>query len=188
MIKFFLTLLIIFTTNNLYAGYKGYFKVGKPYQIAEKWYYPQIDLNYEEIGIASWYGPKFHRKQTANGEIFKKHHISAAHPTLPLPSIVQVENLENGKKLLVRINDRGPFAKNRIIDLSEKAAKKLNFKEQGTTLVKVTFLIAETNKLHQKLFGKVILKEPTENNKIRQELNPNLTNEHNILNQEINKL
>ncbi|MBT4878945.1 MAG: septal ring lytic transglycosylase RlpA family protein [Alphaproteobacteria bacterium] len=163
MIKIFLTIIILCSSNQLHAAYKGHFKIGKPYQIFDQWYYPEANVNYEEIGVASWYGPKFNRKKTANGEIFKKHHISAAHPTLPLPSIVEVLNLENGKTLIVRINDRGPFAKDRIIDLSEKAAKKLEFKEQGTTLVKVNFLKKETNELHQKLFGKIMLKSHPEN-------------------------
>lgn len=166
MIKFILTITILALPLTANAAYKGHFKIGTPYQISNKWYYPKVNIDYDEIGVASWYGPKFNRKKTANGEIFKKHHLTAAHPTLPLPSIVAVENLENGKRILVRINDRGPFAKDRIIDLSEKAAKKLNFKEQGTTLVRVTFLLNETNKLHQKLFGKEMLHNIDKNHNI----------------------
>jgi len=146
------------------ARYKGHFKVGNPYQIEDQWYYPKIELNYEKIGVASWYGPNFNRRKTANGETFKKHHMTAAHPTLPLPSIVEVTNLENGKIVKVRINDRGPFAKDRIIDLSEKASKKLGFNNQGTALVKVTFLEEETNELHKRLFGKVMLYPETASN------------------------
>lgn len=119
--------------------YRGYYKVGNPYRIAGKWYYPHENENYREDGIASWYGDKFHRKLTANGEIFYKGEISAAHRTLPLPSMVRVTNIESGKTLLIRVNDRGPFAKDRIIDLSEKAAMVLGMKEAGTAMVRVEF-------------------------------------------------
>jgi rare lipoprotein A len=121
------------------------YKVGNPYKINGKWYYPAIDYNYEEIGMASWYGPGFHGKKTANGEIFDQNKISAAHRTLPMPSIVRVTNLNNGKVLQeVRINDRGPFANNRIIDLSKKAAEKLGFVNVGTAKVKVEILEDES--------------------------------------------
>lgn len=88
----------------------GNYKIGNPYEIAGQWYYPAVDYEYSETGIASWYGPKFHGKKTANGEIFDQYEVSAAHRTLPLPSIVRVTNLENGKSIKVRVNDRGPFA------------------------------------------------------------------------------
>ena len=121
------------------------YKVGNPYKINGKWYYPAVDYNYEEIGIASWYGPGFHGKKTANGEIFNQNKISAAHRTLPMPSIVKVTNLDNGKVLeRVRINDRGPFAGNRIIDLSKKAAEELGFINLGTAKVKVEILENES--------------------------------------------
>ena len=97
---------------------KGRYKVGTPYQIKNVWYYPKVEYDYDETGIASWYGPNFHQKLTANGEIFDQNAITAAHRTLPMPSIVRVTNLENGRSLIVRINDRGPFAHGRIIDLS----------------------------------------------------------------------
>lgn len=119
-------------------NWKNY-KVGNPYQIAGKWYYPKEDLNYNRTGIASWYGPQFHNKLTANGEIFDKHMMTAAHKTLPMPSIVRVTNLENGRVISVRVNDRGPFKDNRIIDLSERAAYELGFRKQGTAKVKVEF-------------------------------------------------
>ena len=123
------------------------YKVGNPYKINGKWYYPAIDYNYEEIGIASWYGPGFHGKKTANGEIFNQNKISAAHRTLPMPSIVKVTNLDNGLILeRVRINDRGPFAGNRIIDLSKKAAEELGFVNLGTARVKVEILEDESRK------------------------------------------
>ena len=98
-------------------------KVGKPYQIAGVWYYPAVNHDYDESGIASWYGSKFHGRPTANGEIFNMNHVTAAHPTLPLPSMVRVTNLENGRTLTVRINDRGPFAHGRILDLSRRDRK-----------------------------------------------------------------
>ena len=91
----------------------GRYKVGDPYQINGVWYYPKVDYDYRETGIASWYGPKFDGGQTANGEVFDMNGISAAHRTLPLPSIVRVTNLENGRSLKVRVNDRGPFARGR---------------------------------------------------------------------------
>ncbi len=124
------------------------YKIGKPYVINGKWYYPAVDYQYDEIGFASWYGPGFHGKTTANGEIFDQNKISAAHRTLPLPSIVRVTNLENGKVLTkVRINDRGPFVKNRIIDLSKKAAKELGFLGRGVAKVRVEILEEESREL-----------------------------------------
>ncbi len=117
------------------------YKVGNPYKINGKWYYPAVDYSYDEVGIASWYGPGFHGKKTANGEIFDQNKISAAHKTLPMPSIVRVTNLENGKVLEnIRINDRGPFAGNRIIDLSKKAAEELGFVNLGTAKVRVEIM------------------------------------------------
>ena len=116
-------------------------KVGQPYQINGEWYHPRmVDPYYREVGVASWYGVPFHGRKTANGEIYDMHSVSAAHPTLPLPSLVKVTNLQNGRSLTVRVNDRGPFAKRRIIDLSRRAAWELGFKEQGTTDVEVVYL------------------------------------------------
>ena len=120
---------------------KGMYKVGKPYQVAGIWYYPSENPNYNETGIASWYGPNFHQKYTANGEIFNQDGLTAAHKTLPMPSIVEVENLENGRTLQVRINDRGPFVGDRIIDMSRKGAQLLGFDRQGTAKVRVRYLI-----------------------------------------------
>ena len=121
------------------------YKVGNPYKINGKWYYPAIDYDYNEVGIASWYGPGFHGKKTANGEIFDQNEISAAHRTLPMPSIVRVTNLENGKILEnIRVNDRGPFAGNRIIDLSKKAAQELDFINSGVAKVRVEIMENES--------------------------------------------
>ena len=107
------------------------YKVGNPYEIDGIWYYPERDLSYDETGIASWYGDEFAGKPTANGEVFDPDIVSAAHKTLPMPSVVRVINLDNGRSLVVRINDRGPFVAGRIIDLSREAARLLGFQKQG---------------------------------------------------------
>ncbi|WP_299394684.1 septal ring lytic transglycosylase RlpA family protein [Pelagibius sp.] len=125
----------------------GDYKVGKPYQIKNVWYYPRVDYSYDETGIASWYGPGFHGKRTANGEIYDQNAMTAAHRTLPMPSLVQVTNLENGRSIQVRINDRGPFAHGRIIDLSKKGAELLGFVRQGTARVRVQILELESRQL-----------------------------------------
>lgn len=115
----------------------GGYKVGKPYRVAGVWYYPEEDPDYDQVGWASWYGPNFHGKQTANGEIFNMNALTAAHTTLPLPSVVQVTNLENGRTIRLKVNDRGPFAKNRILDVSRRAAQLLGFEKKGVARVRV---------------------------------------------------
>ena len=132
---------------------KGRYKVGTPYQIKNVWYYPKIDYEYDETGIASWYGPNFHQKLTANGEIFDQNAITAAHRTLPMPSVVRVTNLENGRSLVVRINDRGPFAHGRIIDLSRRSAQLLGFVRKGTAKTRVQILVAESKAIAQRAKG-----------------------------------
>lgn len=132
------------------ADYKkpdGYFKVGKPYRIKGQRYIPRETYNFTQTGMASWYGPNFHGKKTANGEIFDKYELTAAHKTLQMPSIVRVTNLENGRSIIVRINDRGPFAKSRIIDLSERSAELLDFKHKGTAKVRIEVLPQESHKV-----------------------------------------
>ena len=119
---------------------KPIYKIGKKYNVGGKYYYPKKDLNYNKTGIASWYGPKFHGKLTANGEIYNQYALTAAHKTLPLPSAVKVTNLKNSKSIILRINDRGPFVNDRIIDLSSKAADILDLKREGTGLVRVQIL------------------------------------------------
>lgn len=131
--------------------YSGYFKIGNPYEIEGVSYFPQNYEEYEETGVASWYGPDFHGKPTANGEIYDSFTMTAAHPTLPLPSMVRVTNLRNGKSVIVRVNDRGPFSKSRVIDVSEKAADELGFKGQGTTEVRIQLLRNDTDELLEKL-------------------------------------
>ncbi len=118
----------------------GYQKIGKPYRIAGKLYVPQADPDYNEVGTASWYGRQFHGRLTANGERFDMNSLMAAHPTLPLPSYARVTNEANGRSVIVRINDRGPFAHNRVIDLSRKTASVLNFKDKGTAKVRVEYI------------------------------------------------
>lgn len=119
------------------AGPSGAAKIGKPYQISGVWYYPKDDPAYQEEGMASWYGPGFHGRSTANGERYDMNALTAAHRTLPMPSFVRVTNLANGRSLVLRVNDRGPFAKGRIIDVSRRAAQLLDFERAGVTRVRV---------------------------------------------------
>jgi len=123
---------------------KAIYKIGNPYVVDGKKYFPKKNLNYDEKGIASWYGPKFHGKLTANGEIFNQYKLTAAHKTLPIPSAVKVTNLKNNKSLILRVNDRGPFVNDRIIDLSYESAKKLNLLKSGTGFVRVQILRPES--------------------------------------------
>lgn len=122
------------------SGAGGRYKLGEPYQVAGVWYVPKEEPNYDQQGVASWYGNEFHQKTTANGEIFDMTLPSAAHPTLPLPSIVEVTNLDNGKRINVRVNDRGPFVGGRIIDLSQEGARQLGFDRTGTANVRVRYV------------------------------------------------
>lgn len=117
----------------------GEYKVGKPYQIEGKTFYPKESFDYLESGVASWYGPNFDGRKTANGEIFNMNLLTAAHKTLQLPSLVKVTNIENNRSLILRVNDRGPFVKNRIIDVSKKAASILGFQKHGTANVIVEY-------------------------------------------------
>ncbi|WP_316178761.1 septal ring lytic transglycosylase RlpA family protein [Bradyrhizobium sp. SZCCHNRI1009] len=118
----------------------GVYRVGKPYTVAGKTYVPEEDTNYRAEGLASWYGDDFHGRLTANGEVFDMTSLTAAHPTLPLPSYARVTNLANGKSLIVRINDRGPYHGNRLIDVSNKAADLLEFKGSGIARVRVEYV------------------------------------------------
>lgn len=126
-------------------------KIGKPYEIYGRRYEPGYDAAYDEIGMASWYGPGFHGGSTANGERYNQDDLTAAHRTLPMPSLVRVTNLDNGLSAVVRVNDRGPFARNRIIDLSRAAARKLGVIRTGTAKVRVQFLERETREYVQNL-------------------------------------
>jgi rare lipoprotein A len=112
----------------------------KPYQVRGVWYTPAMQPDYDEVGVGSWYGEQFHNRQTSNGEVFDMDLISAAHKTLPLPSMVEVTNLDNGRKMVLRVNDRGPFIEDRIIDLSRAAAEQLGYRRQGVARVRVRYI------------------------------------------------
>ena len=164
-----------YTQASAITGQGGVYKVGNPYKIMGKWYYPKEDYSYSEVGTASWYGKDFHAKKTANGERYDMNSLTAAHRTLPLPSIVKVTNLENGRSLVLRVNDRGPYAKNRIIDVSRRASQLLGFYTQGTTKVRVEVMEKESKALKAALTG-----EPLEENVYQvQETSPVITSEIN---------
>lgn len=137
------------------STYRGHYKVGKEYKINNVKYAPKKIRYYEKTGLASWYGPGFHGRKTANGEIFNQRDITAAHRTLPLPCVARIINLENNKSVVVKVNDRGPFARNsphkRIIDISERAAEILGMKHKGIAKVKVRLMHNATQKLHRNL-------------------------------------
>lgn len=118
----------------------GTYRVGKPYTVAGRMYVPEDDPNYRAEGLASWYGDAFHGRLTANGEVFDMASLTAAHPTLPIPSYARVTNLSNGKSLIVRVNDRGPYHGNRVIDVSNRASELLEFKSKGIARVRVEYV------------------------------------------------
>ncbi len=150
--KFIAALALLFLaacSSEKYSPYGGtddptQVKIGKAYEVKGETYTPSYDANYTEEGTASWYGPKFHGRMTASGEKYDKHEMTAAHRTLPMPSIVRVTNLGNGRAVKVRVNDRGPFSKRRIIDLSQAAAEELDMIRTGTARVRVEYLSADT--------------------------------------------
>ena len=127
-------------TASLIAGDSDHQKVGRPYMVGGQRFVPQRDDAYDVVGIASWYGPTFHGRPTANGEVFDQNTMTAAHTTLPIPSIAEVTNLENGRQVVVRINDRGPFVDDRLIDLSRAAADQLGYRANGLARVRVRYL------------------------------------------------
>ena len=135
----------------------GHYKVGEPYEINGKWYYPEVDNDYDQVGIASWYGDYFHGRLTANGEYYDMNALSAAHKTLPLPSYLRVTNLENNKSIVVRLNDRGPYIDDRIIDLSKRAAIELEMLNKGTAKVRVQYM----RKLRLKAIKEITLITPS---------------------------
>lgn len=126
--------------------YKGHYKIGSKYCIKDRTYTPKQVTTYKEEGMASWYGchKHFHGKKTANGDVYNKNLLTAAHRTLPMPSLIKVTNLANNRSVIVMVNDRGPFVKNRILDLSECAAEILGFKRQGITKVRLLYLPDDT--------------------------------------------
>ena len=115
-------------------------QVGKPYMVKGKWYHPKEVPGYRNKGLASWYGDAFHGRLTANGEIYDMTHLTAAHPTMPLPSYARVTNNKNGNSLIVRVNDRGPYAHGRVIDLSRRAAELLDYTHSGIATVSVEYM------------------------------------------------
>lgn len=131
------------------AKQQGNFKVGNPYTVNGTVYRPTETYSYLETGISSWYGPGFHGRKTASGEVYDKHELTAAHRTLQMPSLVRVTNLGNGRSVIVRVNDRGPFAKGRIIDVSQRAAELLGMIGPGTAKVKVELLAEESRVIAQ---------------------------------------
>jgi rare lipoprotein A len=133
--------------SKLGEGKPAPYKIGKPYQVNGVWYYPKADYQYSETGIASWYGPGFHGKRTANGEVYDENGLTAAHKTLPMPSMVRVTNLENGRSIQVRVNDRGPFEAGRVIDMTRRGAQLLGFINQGTARVRVDIMPEESQQL-----------------------------------------
>jgi rare lipoprotein A len=118
----------------------GRHQLGQPYRVAGRVYVPREERNYSREGLASWYGSAFHGRRTANGEVFDRHSISAAHPTMPLPSYARVTNVSNGRSMIVRVNDRGPFHANRLIDVSQSVADALSFRQMGTARVRVDYV------------------------------------------------
>ncbi|TGQ47739.1 septal ring lytic transglycosylase RlpA family protein [Mesorhizobium sp. M00.F.Ca.ET.216.01.1.1] len=130
---------VTFKTAGLQRG-GGRDQLGKPYQVRGKWYYPKEDKHYAKKGLASWYGDAFHGRLTANGEVYDMTHLTAAHPTMPLPSYARVTNMETGSSVIVRVNDRGPYHDGRIIDVSKRAAEMLDYANIGTAEVKVEYV------------------------------------------------
>jgi rare lipoprotein A len=128
--------------------YRAYI-VGQPYQIGGRTYVPREDFDYDRSGTASWYGEDFHGRRTANGETYDMNALTAAHTTLPMPTIVRVTNLDNGRSVVVRINDRGPFAEGRIIDMSRAGARELGFERNGLARVRVAVLREASLRLKQ---------------------------------------
>ena len=118
----------------------GRYQVGKPYMVAGRMYFPREDRGYDKVGLASWYGSDFHGRETANGEVYDKDSLSAAHTTMPIPSYARVTNLDNGRSIIVRVNDRGPYVGDRLIDVSEKTAELLAFKSRGLSHVRVQYV------------------------------------------------
>ncbi|MBT3072100.1 septal ring lytic transglycosylase RlpA family protein [Rhodomicrobium sp. Az07] len=138
----------------------GAYKLGNPYLANGKWYTPVNDVNYDQVGVASWYGDFFHGRKTANGEVYDMGALTAAHPTLPLPTYAQVTNLDNNRTVVVRINDRGPYHDGRIIDLSRRAAELLGFHGRGTAPVRVRYFAPAPLNGDDHLERSILAKQP----------------------------
>ena len=126
--------------QSAFSPAEAYEKVGQRYKINGRWYEPKVETKYDRHGTASWYGHMFHGRKTANGERYNMNALSAAHPTMPLPSYATVTNTRNGRTVLVRVNDRGPYVGNRLIDLSREVARLLGFIDAGVAPVRVTYV------------------------------------------------
>ncbi|MCF6214721.1 MAG: septal ring lytic transglycosylase RlpA family protein [Emcibacter sp.] len=135
-------------------------KVGNPYKIAGKTYHPAIDPHYDRVGLASWYGSQFHGRKTANGDVFNMNDLTAAHTTLPMPSHVRVTNVENGRWLILMVNDRGPFVGDRIIDVSRRAAQLLGFEKKGVTKVRVQAVTGPRGELPKQIIARETTPKP----------------------------
>jgi len=147
-------------------GLRGRYKIGDPYRINGVWYYPAENYSYAETGIASFYGGErtgidFHGRLTANGEVYNMNALTAAHQTLPMPSLARVTNLENGRQLVLRVNDRGPFAQNRILDVSRRSAQLLGFEQRGTAQVRVEILAEESRALKMAMLNRSTVSDET---------------------------
>lgn len=136
------------------------YKVGKPYKVAGKTYRPEANPHYDQTGMASWYGSQFHGRKTANGDIFNMNALTAAHTTLPMPSFVRVTNMDNGRWLILKVNDRGPFVGNRLIDVSRRAAQLLGFEKKGVTQVRVQAVTGPRGELPGRTLAEIISSEP----------------------------
>lgn len=152
-----------------FGDYKGHYKVGKSYKIQGVTYTPKQEPNYDRTGYASWYGQQFHGRKTANGDKFNKYALTAAHPTLPLPSLVRVTNLQNGKNLVLMVNDRGPFARSRILDVSQRAAQLLGFEDKGVAKVRVQYLPGQTDQMLRRIGLRKTLQRYSANQSARPE-------------------
>ncbi len=138
---------------------KPEYKIGKPYQIQGTWYYPKENYEYDETGIASWYGAQFHGRRTANGDTYDMNALTAAHRTLPMPSFVRVTNLENGRSLILKVTDRGPFARGRIIDISRRGSQLLGFQNSGTARVRVQIMADKSRAVASRIRSGIQLAE-----------------------------
>jgi len=138
---------------------KPEYKVGEPYQIQGIWYYPKEDYEYDETGIASWYGAQFHGRRTANGDTYDMNALTAAHRTLPMPSFVRVTNLENGRSLILKVTDRGPFARGRVIDISRRGSQLLGFQNSGTARVRVQIMADKSRAVASRIRSGIQLAE-----------------------------
>lgn len=156
----------------------GVYKLGDPYLAGGKWYVPVNDTSYDRTGFASWYGDFFHGRRTANGEVYDMNALTAAHPTLPLPTYAKVTNLVNHRSVVVRINDRGPYKEDRLIDLSRRAAELLGFYGHGTAPVRVQYYGPAPLDGDDKLETQVLAQQPWAAKAVRSQAAPLAPSSH----------